>query len=73
MTRSLIISAIESEVAKLTQARKLLTGSDWFANERKRKTAPAKAKKPHVLSPEARERIADAQRKRWAAQKSKAK
>ena len=32
----------------------------------------AKAKKRRVLSPEARQRIADAQRKRWAAQKAKA-
>ena len=31
----------------------------------------AKAKKRRVLSPEARQRIADAQRKRWAAQKAK--
>lgn len=30
-----------------------------------------KAKKRRTLSPEARQRIADAQRKRWAAQKSK--
>ena len=36
------------------------------------KTTPAaKAKKRRVLSPEARQRIADAQRKRWAAQKAK--
>jgi formylmethanofuran dehydrogenase subunit E len=32
----------------------------------------AKAKKRRTLSPEARQRIADAQRKRWAAQKAKA-
>jgi hypothetical protein len=32
----------------------------------------ARARKPRVLSPEARQRIADAQRKRWAAQKAKA-
>jgi uncharacterized protein (DUF2384 family) len=31
-----------------------------------------KTKKRRALSPEARQRIADAQRKRWAAQKSKA-
>jgi len=36
------------------------------------KTAPVKTKKRRVLSPEARQRIADAQRKRWAAQRSKA-
>ena len=32
----------------------------------------AKAKKRRTLGPEARQRIADAQRKRWAAQKAKA-
>jgi hypothetical protein len=32
----------------------------------------AKTKKRRTLSPEARQRIAEAQRKRWAAQKSKA-
>jgi Cdc6-like AAA superfamily ATPase len=32
----------------------------------------AKVKKRRTLSPEARQRIADAQRKRWAAQKAKA-
>jgi hypothetical protein len=40
------------------------------------KAAPAaktaKTKKRRVLSPEARQRIADAQRKRWAAQKANA-
>jgi hypothetical protein len=33
---------------------------------------PAKTRKPRVLSPEARQRIADAQRKRWAARKATA-
>ncbi len=36
------------------------------------KAVKAKTKKTRVLSPEARKRIADAQRKRWAAQKAKA-
>ena len=39
----------------------------------KKTPAQAKVKKRRVLSPEARKRIADAQRKRWAAQKAKAK
>jgi hypothetical protein len=33
---------------------------------------PVTARKPRVLSPEARQRIADAQRKRWATQKATA-
>lgn len=42
-------------------------------NKAKAKTAKVgKAKKERVLSPEARKRIADAQRRRWAAQKAKA-
>jgi hypothetical protein len=39
----------------------------------KKSPAKAKGKKRRVLSPEARKRIADAQRKRWAAQKAKSK
>ena len=72
-----IISQIDAEISRLTQVRKLLAGSDIgsiTAPKRKTKTAPAKkAKKTRVLSPEARKRIADAQRKRWAAQKSRSK
>lgn len=58
------------------QVRKLLAGSSaasFTATDRKTKAAPAKGKKNRVLSPEARKRIADAQRRRWAAQKSKSK
>ncbi len=70
-----ILAQIDSEIARLTQVRSLLAGSGSAANvtERKSRKAPAKAKKSRVLSPEARKRIADAQRKRWAAQKAKSK
>ena len=72
-----ILSQIDAEIARLTQVRKLLAGSDTVsitAPKRKTKAAPAKkTKKSRVLSPEARKRIADAQRRRWAAQKSKSK
>jgi hypothetical protein len=71
-----ILAQIDSEIARLTQARSLLAslGTDTTAGNKANK-APAKAKtrKKRVLSPEARKRIADAQRKRWAAQKAKAK
>ncbi|MGA2673675.1 MAG: hypothetical protein ABSE99_10650 [Terracidiphilus sp.] len=72
-----ILSLIDSEIARLTQVRSLLANTGKVvikATERKTKKAPAKAKakKTRVLSPEARKRIADAQRKRWAAQKAKA-
>jgi hypothetical protein len=72
-----ILSQIDSEIARLKQVRSLLAGSGISTSsviERKTKKSPAKAaKKSRILSPEARKRIADAQRKRWAAQKSKSK
>jgi hypothetical protein len=77
MTIDSILSQIDAEIARLTQVRKLLAGSGTVSitmPNRKTKSAPAKkTKKTRVLSPEARKRIADAQRKRWAAQKSKSK
>jgi hypothetical protein len=39
----------------------------------KKASAKVKGKKRRTLSPEARKRIADAQRKRWAVQKAKSK
>jgi hypothetical protein len=73
-----ILAQIDEEIAKLTQIRSLLATTGTVARkvaEPKAKKAPAKAKgkKRRVLSPEARKRIADAQRKRWAAQKAKSK
>jgi len=77
MTIDSILSQIDSEIARLTQVRKLLAGSgaNAFASpQRKTKSAAKKSsRKARVLSPEARKRIADAQRRRWAAQKSKSK
>lgn len=69
-----ILAQIDSEIARLTQARALLASLGTSATAKSKATkAPAKAKKKRVLSAEARKRIADAQRKRWAAQKAKAK
>jgi hypothetical protein len=67
-----ILAQIDEEIARLTQVRSLLAGASASSiSGRKAKKAPAKAKKSRVLSPEARKRIADAQRKRWAAQRAK--
>jgi hypothetical protein len=71
-----IVSLIDAEIARLTQVRSLLANAGkvpTIVTATKTKSAPAKAKtrKKRVLSPEARKRIADAQRKRWAAQKAK--
>jgi hypothetical protein len=73
-----ILTQIDAEIARLTQVRSLLANTGKVttkAVEPKSKKTPTKAKakvkKTRVLSPEARKRIADAQRKRWAAQKAK--
>jgi hypothetical protein len=84
MANDTIVALIDAEIAKLTEVRSLLatTGKAAKAVERitkkavkaapAAKAAPAKkGKKRRTLSPEARQRIAEAQRKRWAAQKAK--
>jgi hypothetical protein len=71
-----IIAQIDAEIARLTQARSLLAtlGTAAVAVVGSKSIKPtAKKRKKRVLSPEARKRIADAQRKRWAAQKAKTK
>lgn len=69
-----ILSQIDEEIARLTKARALLVAAGRV--DLKKIAAVSKAAKPRkkrVLSAEARKRIADAQRKRWAAQKGKSK
>ena len=73
-----ILEQIDSEIARLTQARALLSSlgnSSAAISGTTAKSAPVKLakRKKRVMSAEARKRIADAQRKRWAEQKSKAK
>ncbi len=73
-----ILAQIDEEIAKLTQIRSLLATTGEVAKKvrgpkAKKTAAKVKGKKRRVLSPEARKRIADAQRKRWAAQKAKSK
>lgn len=75
MATESILSQIDAEIARLTQARALLakgSGNSLSLLENKRESPTGKRKK-RVLSPEARKRIADAQRKRWAAQRAKKK
>lgn len=76
-----ILAEIDAQIAKLQQARALLSGDAPAAVRRgpgrpkggTSAAAPAKAAKKsakkagrRTLSPEARKRIADAQKKRWA-------
>jgi hypothetical protein len=71
-----ILTEIDQEIARLTQARALL--SDGTVVKRvpgrpKATTAEAiPTKKTRNLSPEGRKRIAEAVRRRWAAQKKAA-
>lgn len=76
MTIDSILSQLDSEIARLTQVRSLLANSAKSSTKltvSKAAKSPTKRRKKRVLSAEARKRIADAQRKRWAAQKAKSK
>lgn len=70
-----ILAQIDAEISRLTQVRSLLatTGNVGTLAAPKGKRGPGRPRKKRTLSPEARKRIAEAQRKRWAAQKAKAK
>ena len=75
-----ILAQIDAEIARLTQVRAMLTNTTQAAPRpaAAKKSSPAAAthttaRRKRVLSAEARKRIADAQRKRWAAQRAKAK
>ncbi len=76
MSIETILAQIDAEIERLTQVRSLLAGSrtaNSSGSKTKTSKGPAKTKKKRTLSAEARKRIADAQRKRWAAQKAKSK
>jgi low affinity Fe/Cu permease len=70
-----ILAAIDTEIARLQEARNALAGLSG-AKRRGRPSASALASrttnKKRVLSAAAREKIAAAQRKRWAKQKKSA-
>jgi hypothetical protein len=67
-----IVVEIDAEIARLQEVRALLVGGGLVGNERLGRRA-AGARKKRTMSAEARERIASAQRKRWAKQKKAAK
>lgn len=78
-----IIAQLDAEISRLQQVRDLLSATGKIEAKitavkttKKSRTAPAKSSKKkgtvkRILSPEARKAIADAQRRRWAAQKAK--
>lgn len=71
-----LISEIDAEIARLTQVRNLLAGSEGgtsFGYGANRTKATATPRKKRVLTAEARARIAAAQKRRWAKQKAAVK
>ena len=77
-----VLAQIDAEIANLERAKVILTGAGLAATKRlpgrppmsaQDKVAPAIPKKKRKLSPEGRARIAEAARRRWAAQKKAAK
>jgi hypothetical protein len=71
MDISRLVVELNKEIARLQEARDLLSGG--VTGTRGNNKAPAKKAVRRVLSPEARARIAAAQKKRWAATKKAAK
>ena len=67
MTREEIVAAIDEEIVRLEKVRSLLQGSGG-SKLIVSGTFPGVRKKRH-LSADARKRIADAQKRRWAKQK----
>jgi hypothetical protein len=78
-----ILALIDAEIASLEQAKSLLSHSAGLTDSpvRRKPGRPAKSasavapagKKKRNLSPEGRARIAEAVKRRWAAQKTKQK
>jgi hypothetical protein len=69
-----IVQELDAEIERLQRAKQLLSGIARNASSSgTRPGRPASHNKKRVLSAEARQRIAEAQRKRWAAQKRTAK
>jgi hypothetical protein len=77
-----IIEEIDAQIAKLQQARELLSGSAAKAHKgpgrpkgsknTKPAAAPARATRKRKLSPEGRKRIAEAMKRRWAERRKQA-
>ncbi|MDR3728134.1 MAG: hypothetical protein P4K86_13930 [Terracidiphilus sp.] len=67
-----LLANVGKVAIKVTERKNKKTAAPVAVKVKAVKAVKAKAKKTRVLSPEARKRIADAQRKRWAAQKAKA-
>lgn len=69
-----VIAEIDREIDRLTKARTMLSTNGTPAKRKYVRAASSNgARKSRVLSPEARRKISEAQKKRWAAGKKTAK
>ena len=73
-----ILAQIDSEIARLEQVKSILSGTTATTTKAKRGPKPKNAPTPitvkkRILSPEARARIAAAQKARWAKVRKAAK
>ncbi len=77
MQTTKILAAIDEQIARLQQIKDLLSGHDdgsgLVKSHASHEAGNGVVARKRVLSLEARKRIADAQRKRWAAQKKAVK
>jgi low affinity Fe/Cu permease len=75
VTTTEILAAIDAEIARLQEARNAVAGLSGTKRRGRPSASASQSKttrKKRVLSAEAREKIAAAQRKRWAKQKKSA-
>lgn len=72
MSHERILAAIDDEIGKLQQVRKLLQTAEGSRVVSGLTGRGGRARKKRVLSAEARQRIAAAQKRRWAKQKKEA-
>ena len=73
MSTSVVLHAIDVEIKRLTEARRILSGNHGFAAGRRVSHGLGSGRKKRHMSAEARRRISEAQKKRWATLKRTAK
>jgi hypothetical protein len=66
-----ILKELDAEIARLQEVKRLLSSAGVVSGHKR--TTAAKKRSRRKLSPEARARIAEAQRKRWAAVRKSSK
>lgn len=69
MNKNHLLELIDSEIGRLQEARRLLTGSSDLSRNGHRSSSYGVGRKRRRMSAEAKRRISIAQKKRWAARK----